>query len=299
MHPKLSLKFCCLITSLLLFGFVNAQTASDQTISIPKDTADLNTRNFAREIVSEEGSNFEKSKRLLDWLSSHFEWTYTDYKTRTVNEIIIRQGGNCFELASVYMELAGKLDIKYRMSAEVNIQPESKRRGEDADQKIKEMGNKASIFGVRHNDHRWVEVYDDQSGQWIPTDPTMDLIGIDQCLKARAWFGKRHTINDAFSKDMLFPIGIFVVERNDNSKIVEDRTEYYMITSLNQLYHNKLSKLKSWPIWVDQLTEINNHVRAAFQGKENFHLYSKDINDLAKTYEELKTEYSALSEVHP
>jgi hypothetical protein len=299
MSTRFSFRSCCLVGCLLLLSLVKAQTASAQTVSIPKDTAELNTSNFAREIVSVQGSNFEKSKRLLDWLSSHFSWTYTDYKSRTVKEIIVRQGGNCFELASVYMELVGELNIKYRMIAEVNIQPESKRREADSEQKIKELGNKASIFGGRHNDHRWVEVYDDQSGKWIPTDPTMDLIGVNQWLKARAWFGKRHTINDAFSKDMLFPIGIFVVDRTDNSKIAEDRTEYYMINSLNQLYDNKLSKLKSWPVWVDQLTKINNHVRAAFQGKENLHLYSKEINDVAKTYDELKSEYLASTGDHP
>jgi hypothetical protein len=266
-----------------------AQQKSD--IGLPSDTSALNIKLFSEQIVANDDNNFDKVKTLLNWLSSHFEWTSTDYKSRTVKEILVRQGGNCFELAKVYMAMINELGILYRPIAEINIYTKSENREQTAEEKIKQSGNRMSVFGLQHNDHRWVEIYSDSAKEWIPVDPTMNLIGFDQWLKARAWFGDRHTINDDISKDMIVPFAIFVVSADDKTVMQEDRTQYYLVTQLNQLYNNKLSKLPSWPIWVKELKAINGHAKAAFKGDENLHNYRQDISQLADTYAKLKNEY--------
>src|SRR6185437_6035319 len=128
----------------------------------------------------------------------------------------------------------------------------SERRKLTAEKLVKEKGNEFSVFGGQHNDHRWVEIYDDRINEWIPVDPTMCLIGFDQWERARAWFGERHTINDEISSEMIAPIAIFVVDPSDKHHMLEDRTQTYMVTHLNQLYQNKLAKLPSWSDWKEE-----------------------------------------------
>jgi hypothetical protein len=260
-------------------------------VSAPADTADLNIKAFADNIVGHTQGNYEKAAKVLNWLSSNFHWLATDYQTRTVKEIIVRRGGNCFELAITYMALIDELGINYRAIAEINLSQASDEREKDAEALVRKSGYRASVFGKRHNDHRWVEVFDDRSGEWIPVDPTMGLIGIDQWEKARAWFGRRHTLNDEFSHSMIAPIAIFVVDPAHKTEMGTDRTAYYMEEELNRLYKNRLEKLPSWPAWVRGLVEIDKHARAAFAGKENLHDYTGQIAGLLATYWRLKREY--------
>jgi transglutaminase superfamily protein len=266
--------------------------AQDASIIVPGDTASVNTNAFAHSIVAGTDDNYQKAKDLLSWLSNHFEWKATDYQKRTVKEIIVRQGGNCFELATVYMALLKELNLTYRPIAEINIHVYSEQRGNTAEEKIKQSGNRMSVFGKQHNDHRWVEIYDDKTGEWVPADPTMNIIGFDQWLKARAWFGERHTINDEFSGDMIAPFAIFVVNNNNKSLMDENRTLFYMVTKLDNLYDGKLSKLPSWSKWVSGLQTLSNAAKKAFEGDENLHNYSEQISELAKVYQNLKTEYA-------
>jgi hypothetical protein len=275
--------FCLVSVSLL---------AQQNAIIVPKDTASVNTKIFAQSIVVETNDNYQKAKTLLSWLSNHFEWKATDYQKRTVKEIIVRQGGNCFELATVYMTLLKELNLTYRPIAEINIHVYSEQRGKTADEKIQQSGNRMSVFGKQHNDHRWVEIYDDKTGEWVPADPTMNIIGFDQWLKARAWFGERHTINDEFSGDMIAPFAIFVVNNNNKGLMEENRTLYYMVTKMDSLYGGKLSKLPSWSKWVSGLQTLSAAAKKAFEGEENLHNYNDQISQLAKVYENLKMEYA-------
>jgi hypothetical protein len=275
-----------LVTISLVKGQQNA-------VFVPTDTAALDTKAFAQHIVAGSHDNYSKAKTLLNWLSTHFEWKYTDYKKRTVKEIIVRQGGNCFELASVYMALLKELNLTYRPIAEINIHKLSEERGQTAAQKVKEGGNRMSVFGRQHNDHRWVEIYDENTKEWVPADPTMNLIGFEQWLKARAWFGERHTINDEFSSDMIAPVAIFVVHNDNKSQMVENRTLYYMGTQLDALYNNQLSKLPSWNKWINGLETLSAVAKKAFAGEENLHNYNDQIAALAGLYAKLKEEYLA------
>ncbi len=279
---------------LLLFGFVTTTVLAQQnTDSISGDTTTINTKTFAENIVSGITDNYEKAKTLLAWLSNNFEWKATDYKKRTVKEIIVRKGGNCFELAAVYMVLLKELNLVYRPIAEINIHKLSEERGQTAAQKVKESGNKMSVFGRQHNDHRWVEIFDGKTNEWVPADPTMNIIGFDQWLKARAWFGERHTINDEFSNDMIAPFAIYVVNKDNKSLMEENRTLYYMSTRLDALYNKQLSKLPSWNKWINGLQTLSAAAKKAFEGQENLHSYNDQISKLATVYQDLKKEYLA------
>ena len=285
-----------LLLSLLCF-ITACSYAQQEMIPVNGDTASLDTKIFAEAIVSGTNDNYEKAKTLLSWLSNHFEWKATDYQKRTVKEIIVRRGGNCFELASVYMALLKELAIRYRPIAEINIHVYSEQRGQTAMQKVKESGNTMSVFGRQHNDHRWVEIFDEKTNEWLPADPTMDIIGFDQWLKARAWFGERHTINDEFSSDMIAPFAIFVVNKDNKSLMEENRTLYYMSTKLDDLYNHQLSKLPSWSQWTSGLVTLSAAAKKAFQGEENLHNYNDQISELAKVYQKLKAEYLATQKI--
>jgi hypothetical protein len=275
---------CVLILFILISPTIFAQPNLE-------DTSKINTKLFAENIVSGISDNYEKAKALLGWLGNNFDWKATDYKQRTVKEIIARKGGNCFELATVYMTLLKELNIKYRPIAEINIHKYSEQRGQTAAQKVKDAGNRMSVFGKQHNDHRWVEIFDEKTNEWVPADPTMNIIGFDQWLKARAWFGERHTINDEFSNDMIAPFAIFVVSRDNKSKMEENRTAYYMNTKLDALYNQELSKLPSWNQWVSGLQTLSTVAKKAFEGEENLHNYNDQIAQLALVYQNLKNEY--------
>ena len=278
----------------VLILFLNIGVFAQQNTNLSSgDTSQVNTKKFAENIVSGITDNYQKAKTLLNWLSNNFEWKATDYEKRTVNEIIIRKGGNCFELATVYMALLKELNLVYRPIAEINIHKLSERREQTATEKVKASGNKMSVFGKQHNDHRWVEIFDEKTKEWIPADPTMGIIGFDQWLKARAWFGERHTINDEFSSDMIVPFAIYVVNNDNKSLMEENRTNYYMITKLDALYNNQLSKLSSWKKWIDGLKTLSIAAKKAFEGQENLHKYADKISDLAVIYQNLKQEYLA------
>ena len=254
------------------------------------DTSKIDLKIFAEQAVGNASTNFLKAKTLLNWLSTSFAWTATDYQNRTVKEIIVRKGGNCYELAKVYMALINELGLRYRAIAEIQLYAPSETREQTSENKIKEGGNKMSVFGYQHNDHRWVEVYDDTNAQWIPVDPTMNLMGMEQWLKARAWFGERHTLNDDISKSMIAPFGIFVVNRSNKSIMDEDRTSYYMVSALNALYNDRLSKLPSWNEWVNSLQTLSPLAKDAFEGKVNLHDHAKEIEEFRIAYETLKKE---------
>ena len=226
-----------------------------------------------------------KAKKILYWLSSNLEWKPTDYARRTVKEIIARGGGNCFEMASVYSAIIKAAGIKYRSIAEVMIYPVSARRLANASRLIREKGNRLSVFGVQHNDHRWVEVYDSENKNWEPADATMGVIGMADWLKARMSFGLRMTMDTAKSNEMINSLAIFVT--NNNKDPEESRTAYYLIEKFDEFYKNRLSKLPEWNDWTTSINNLTEHCRNAFLGKENLHLYQDEIYEAAEAYQKL------------
>jgi hypothetical protein len=257
------------------------------------DTSNLDLAVFAQQIVGNTSSNYEKAEKLLRWLSNSLEWKATDYQRRSVNQILARQGGNCFELAVVYMAMIKALNIQYRGIAEINIHRYSDDRQATAEQKVKQAGFGMSVFGRQHNDHRWVEIYDDRTKEWVPADPSMNVIGVNRWLKARAWFGERITIDTQFTRDMIVPFAVFVVSDTSKRFMVENRTRHYLVDAFNKLYDNKLGQLPAWNQWVAGLNELDDVAQQAFSWKLNLHEYGEKIAKLGEVYRELKQQYLA------
>lgn len=280
---------------IICLQFLSAQSDRKQ-LSEKIDTTNLELKKFALSIVGDRTSNYDKANVLLDWVCNRLAWLATDYKSRTVKEILARSGGNCFELAKVYMAMIKELNIEYRPIAEINIHKYSDDRQQGAAEKVKTNGNRMSVFGRQHNDHRWVEIYDDRNKEWIPVDPSMNVIGTEQWLKARVWFGKRVTIDTALTNDMIVPFVVFVVSPTSTSTMTENRTQHYLVDEFNKLYQNRLSALPAWKQWVQQVDELDDAARDAFAGKANLHEHGDQIAALAKTYSQLKEQY--LSKYH-
>jgi len=253
------------------------------------DTANFDLKLFAKKITGTETDDYERARKILYWLSGNFEWKATDYKTRTVNEIIARNGGNCFELAKVYMAIIQSVGIQHRGIAEINVQPLSERRQTSAATLVQQKGNSYSVFGLQHNDHRWVEIYDSKNNLWQPADPSMGVIGITDWLKARVWFSERKTIDTAITNQMLVPFAIFIT--GDNKAPIESRTAWYLIESFNKLYGDKLTDLPEWKEWVVTVNTLTQPAMNAFLGKENLHNYQNEISKLALVYERLRKSY--------
>jgi hypothetical protein len=57
---------------------------------------------FAEEVSRNSSSELGRAKAVVLWLTQHLDWQATDYKKRTVQEIVDRGGGNCDDLARVY-----------------------------------------------------------------------------------------------------------------------------------------------------------------------------------------------------
>lgn len=283
-----------LMPCLLSFALLSASAqpkppAGSGTVEASIDTAKVDLKQFAASIVSDASTDYQRAERLLKWLSVNFKWLSTDYQTRTVKEIIVRKGGNCFELATVYMSLIKTLGIRYRQVAEINIQPRSERRQRSAENLVTAKGYTYSVFGEQHNDHRWVEIYDEAGGTWIPADPSVGVIGLAPWLKSRVWFGDRWAIDTSITNDMIIPFAIFVTD--SAHRIIEDRTNYYLLTSFDRLYHGELSTLPSWSTWKACISGIREQCKGAFEGKVNLHQYRKEIAVIASTYERLRSEY--------
>jgi hypothetical protein len=264
----------------------NSHTTSTNTL------VDELSANIISKIEKEGSSNFQRGKILLNYLASEFKWVGTDYKQRTVNQIIARRSGNCFELAKVYIHFIKVAGIKYRPIAEINIHAESEERQIFASKKVEEGGNRMSVFGRNHNDHRWVEIFDDIAGEWIPVDPSMNLIGKDQWLKARMGFGERVTLDTGITNKIIVPIALFVVDTTNKFEIVASRSSNYLIAGFNELYNGTLQSLPSWNMWSVKVNEFDAIGKATFQGTTNLHLYGSAIEELKKAYLQLKHEYS-------
>lgn len=267
---------------------LTAQPSQRNTEKIKIDTTVLNLKNFA-DSIGGSGNDFERARTILYWLSSNFNWLATDYKTRTVNQIIDRGGGNCFELAKVYMAIIRVSGIRFRSTTEINIHPITPRRQNTAAEMVKQRGNRSSVFGLQHNDHRWVEIFNATNNTWEPADPSMGVIGLGDWLKARVWFGERKTIDTAITNEMIVPFAIFVTGSNNMPD--ESRSRYYLVDKFDKLYKNRLSALPGWNNWVEAVNGLDNPAKNAFLGQENLHLHQDAISRLAEAYQSLKKAY--------
>lgn len=275
----------------LLFGLCIATGAWAQT-SKPTSTAGT----LAREVAGSASGSVEKTRRLVDWLHQNLQWSYTDYQKRTVDQILTRRAGNCAELATVLQAMLDEAGVKSRWIAEINIHPVTPRRQATAAKKVEELGNRASVFGLRHNDHRWLEVFDDVSRSWVPADPSIGRVGVDAWVRARLAFSDRmlSPIADVqkVMRDMIAPIVVVAVDSR-SSRILEDRSAVYLLDGFNALYGGKLSSLASWPRWKVAVEQLAVAGASAFEGRVNLHLRQALIDEAAEAYEALRHDAAA------
>jgi hypothetical protein len=241
---------------------------------------------LAREAAGGAQASEAKVAAVVGWVNRQFTWTFTDYQKRSVAEIIARRGGNCNEQALVVCALLEQLGVKTRRVREINIQPESRDRQKSAEARIAIDGKRASVFGLRHNDHVWIEFRDAGSGEWLPADATLNLVGMQQWTVARVGFGARPTHSIVPARDMLVPIAIFAV----NGETMESRSEHYLIEEFDRVYQGKLSGRASWGAWKSAIRALDGPCRAAFAGKVNLHDTSEQIEEARRIYEKLRRE---------
>jgi len=160
---------------------------------------------------------------------------------------------------------------------------------------VKKDGPRMSVFGRRHNDHRWLEVLDDRSKDWVPADPSTGLVGTRPWLLARVAFGERPAAPvpaaAASLAEMIVPLTIFTAQNGTTPRV--DRSEHYLVDELDHLYAGRAHSLASWPAWVAAIRRFAPLARGAFEGRVDLHQQSAAIDDLASVYEQLQKEAHA------
>ena len=130
----------------------------------------------------------EKVNTIFVWLNEEFEWVQTDYVERTVEEILARRAGNCAEQAKVVEKYLTHIGIETRWILEINSHSENMERQNFSLNLIEKHGDFYSIFGWNHNDHRWLEYYNNNLKQWIPIDTAFGVLNINHWLEKRMSF---------------------------------------------------------------------------------------------------------------
>lgn len=236
------------------------------------------------------GGSLERARRLVAWVNGSLRWTATDYEQRTADEIIARGGGNCAELSRVLERLLRPAGIRYRWVAEINVQPPRPDRQARAARLVDERGARLSVFGLRHNDHRWLEVLDDGTGRFVPADPSIGVTGIRRWVLYRASLGPRPVpalpdVADVV-RDMIVPIAVLVPA--SAGQPAEDRTDLYLVQELGAAYGGRLAGLPAWEEWTRRVRGFAPRAAAAFAGTFNLHEAAGEIAGLAEAYESLR-----------
>lgn len=281
------------MTMILLLAACQIRPNEQKAVADGSDEALLelartDLESFAEQVTSGEANDADRARALVAWLAAHLDWKTTDYQERTVREILNRGGGNCAELAQVSIACFQALNMPLRQVREINLHTPDEGRGERAKARIAEKGNAMSVFGSRHNDHVWIEIYDRATGEWFPADPSIGVVGEREWLAARFGFSERFTL-DSSSVDMIAPFAVFTGDNQDAFAV--DRTRYYVIEGFNHLYNNQLEALPAWKDWVALVEALDDPARGAFEGKVNLHDYSKEIEALEQVYATLKSQY--------
>ncbi len=249
------------------------------------------TDRLAREIAGDSGSSLQRTRKLVEWINQNLAWSATDYQQRTPEEIIGRRGGNCAELARVLARLLAPANIRYRWAAEINLQPYSAQRQQSAEQLVKRTGLRGSVFGARHNDHRWLEIYDDAASTWVPADPAMGVVGVQEWIKMRLALQDRPApplpATAEIARSMIVPFVVVVLPK-EKSESPEDRTEFYLIDQFNAAYGGKLASLPAWIEWTGAVRRLSRVAIDAFQGRANLHDRSEEIRQLSDIFEQLR-----------
>lgn len=234
--------------------------------------------------VAGNGTTQERTALLVSWINHEFAWTATDYQQRTPEQIIERRAGNCADLAKVLARLLDGVHIQYRFVREINVQPESESRQANAERKMTTGGVRFSVFGRRHNDHTWLEVADRDSGNWIPADPAVGVVGIKEWISARLAFEQRRqplvAATVGIVASMLEPFAV--------AAGAEDRSTYYLVEEFDRAYGNRLRRLPAWTDWCSLVGRLAPVSMGALSGAVNLHEYAAQIGQVAEAYGALR-----------
>lgn len=283
---------------LVASGIFASPQLSAQTATTPSTTSvaavDLKA---LLDSVAPTGTTVERTRTLVRWINDQFTWSYTDYVQRTPQQIVAQRRGNCAELASVLRAFLDASSIRSRWVSEINVQPgETPRRLKTADSMVTVRGNRMSVFGLQHNDHAWLEVWDERAQSWFPADPAYGVVGVEEWLPARLAMSNRPKPRVAaverIAADMLVPFVVLAWERRGQT-VAEDRTQFYLIDGFDGLYGGRLHTLTSWPAWVRAVNELSPTARGAFEGTANLHKEGAKVGALKRTYDQLSKEAAA------
>lgn len=270
----------CLI---VLAAPLTGQTPAGQT---PSPSTDIDA--LAMKIAAD-GTVTDRTARLVAWINRDFEWIATDYVQRTPDQIVERRAGNCADLAKVLARLLDGVHLRYRFVREINVQPASDTRQANAEQKVATGGARFSVFGRRHNDHTWLEVFEPDAGAWIPADPAVGVVGVDDWISARLAFANRRQPVVAATvpivQSMLVPFSVVAG--------TEDRSTYYLIDRFNRAYGGRLQALPAWTRWSSLVRELAPLSMGAFGGAVNLHEHAATIEQVADTYDTLRQQAAA------
>ena len=279
------------LASLVALAVVPSLAATQQSTAAQTTVPEIRALGDS---VAGAGSVLTRTRRLVYWINDRFDWSATDYERRTPLEVIARRAGNCAELASVLHLFLDSLGVRTRWVREINVQPEpTPRRQQTAANLVAERGNSYSVFGLQHNDHVWLEVWDDSSQAWVPADPAYGVAGLAEWLAARLAMAHRPRPRveavEPIAADMLVPFVVLAGARR-GGPFEDDRTAFYLVDGFRRLYGDAIVALPSWPAWVAAVESLAPHARAAFAGEENLHAYTDDIAALKAVYDALARE---------
>jgi hypothetical protein len=225
----------------------------------------------------------ERVGRLVAHLNRVMPFVATDYRTRTVEEILQRGAGNCADHARVLRSLLESRGIQVRWVQEINLQAPSERRQANAAAMVQQRGAQASVFGRSHNDHRWLEVWDPQTEAWFPADSSIGVSGAEAWIRQRLGFAER----PAAVADMIAPV---FVEALAADKARVPRSSAYLIEGFNRTYGGRLAGLPAWPAWVAAVKALEPLASGAFRSEVDLHGQGRRFEDLAKAYARLAAE---------
>jgi hypothetical protein len=281
-------------SSRVLLGLIGLASFSVWAADPQLPTNAVEIDNLARTVAGA-GDSVTRTQRLVSWMNSRLEWVATDYQSRTPEQILARGAGNCADLSSVLERLLRPAAIPYRWVAEINLQPASSERESNARELVKQKGVQMSVFGRRYNDHRWLEVLDERSNEWVPADPSAGLVGTQPWLLARVAFEERPPAPVPAAAEslaeMIVPLTIFVTKNKAGVRV--DRSQHYLIYELDRLYGGKAHALPSWPSWVAAVQRFAPIAQGAFDNRIDLHQQPGLIDDLATAYEALRMEAHA------
>jgi hypothetical protein len=225
--------------------------------------------------------------RLVAHLNRAMPFVATDYRNRTVEEILQRGAGNCADHARVLRSLLESRGLQVRWVQEINLQAPSDRRQANATALVQSRGRQGSVFGRRHNDHRWLEVWDPGAQAWFPADSSIGVSGTEAWIRQRLGFSER----PGAVAEMIAPV--FVEALGQGQERVP-RSSAYLIEGFDRAYGNRLGGLPAWAAWTASVRALEPLASGAFRSEVDLHAHARAFDDLAAAYGRLAVEARVL-----